>query len=278
MMLPLEIFSSPDGGTSAATITFRTSDQHTAWVWHAFRTIQSLCRAPVHRGLEERRGFPQGVGIVAGQGVTAGWKNNGSAIGNSAGNEFRAAGRAEPIVFRADGQDRAGDLFDWIRLARGGGLDVELHSSVAAAYRQEMIENLLDSRLLARVGGAQDGGVGAEDRLGQCARHDRHEFHGRPSGEVGVEHHAGQGTAVNGCPWRQVVSGNQQNQGTAALRVTDGELYARPSARGDAGDADFVDPQTIEELGVGIGLHRGADLGGQSGSKIAEAGWSDKSI
>ena len=40
-------------------------------------------RAPLRHGLEERRDFAQGVGIVADQGMTAGWKDPGN-IGNVA--------------------------------------------------------------------------------------------------------------------------------------------------------------------------------------------------
>lgn len=48
------------------------------------------------------------------------------AVGHAGGNGLCLTGRAERIIFSADGQDRAGDLFDRISLAVGGCLDVKL--------------------------------------------------------------------------------------------------------------------------------------------------------
>src|ERR1039457_1845813 len=78
-------------------------------------------------GLEERCDLAQSVGIVANQGMAAGWKEDGPAVRHAGGDVLRPTGRAESIVFGADGQDRAGDLLDRIRLVRGGGFDVEVH-------------------------------------------------------------------------------------------------------------------------------------------------------
>lgn len=53
---------------------------------------------------------------------------------------------------------------------RGSGLDIELHSSVARAYRQKVFQNLLHSSLLAGPGVAQNIAVGTEHQPGHSAR------------------------------------------------------------------------------------------------------------
>jgi hypothetical protein len=78
---------------------------------------------------------------VASQGMTAGGKEDGPAVGHAGGNVLRPTGRAERIVFGADRQDRAGDLLDRLRVVRGSRLDVEL-PCVALAYRQKVFQNL----------------------------------------------------------------------------------------------------------------------------------------
>src|ERR1039457_7090543 len=76
-------------------------------------------------GLEERCDLAQSVGIMPDQGMTAGWRDDGPAVGHAGGNIPRPTGCAEAIVFGADCQDRAGDLLDRIRLARGSSLYVK---------------------------------------------------------------------------------------------------------------------------------------------------------
>src|ERR1022692_3067193 len=93
--------------------------------------------------LEERCDLAQGVAVTADQGMTAGWKDDGPAALHAGGNVPRPAGRAEPVVFGADCQDRAGDLLNRIRHKRGGSLNVEVHSCDTLAYREKMIQNLL---------------------------------------------------------------------------------------------------------------------------------------
>ncbi len=117
---------------------------------------------------------------MADQGMTAGWKDDGPAVGHAGGNILCPSGRAEPIVFGADRQDRAGDLLDRIRLVRGSSLNVEVHPCDALAYRQKVVKNLLHPRLLAGLGGAHNGGVCAEHHPGHSARHDRHQFQELP--------------------------------------------------------------------------------------------------
>src|ERR1039457_5368212 len=120
--------------------------------------------------LEERCDLAQGVAVTADQGMTAGWKDDGPAAMHAGGNIPRPTGRAEPIVFGADCQDRAGDLLDWIRLARGGRLNIEVHPRYARAYRQNVLKSLPQARFLAGLGGAHKGAVCAEHHPGHYAR------------------------------------------------------------------------------------------------------------
>jgi hypothetical protein len=61
-----------------------------------------------------------------------------------------------------------------------------------------------------------------------------------------------------------------------AIRITDGELHGRPSAGRDANNDHLDDAKTVEELGIGIGLHRRRKVAGQSRAKIAKRGRSDE--
>ena len=56
-------------------------------------------RAPLLHGPQERCDLAQGVGVVADQGMTAGWKDDSPAVGHAGGKILRPTGRAEPIVF-----------------------------------------------------------------------------------------------------------------------------------------------------------------------------------
>ena len=113
---------------------------------------------------------------MASQGMTAGGKEDGPAVGHAGGKVLRPTGRAERIVFGADRQDRARDLLDRIRVVRGSRLDVELHPCVAPAYRQKVFQNLSQSRLLAGVDGTQNSEVCAEHHFGNSARHEGHQL------------------------------------------------------------------------------------------------------
>jgi hypothetical protein len=46
----------------------------------------------------------------------------------------------------------------------------------------------------------------------------------------------------------------------------------------DTEDDHLVDAEVVKESDIGIGLHRGRDVGGQGGTKIAKTGRSDKPI
>src|ERR1035438_3972398 len=94
---------------------------------YKFGGSRSPWRRPLPHGLEERCDLAQSIGVVADQGMAAGWKDDGPAVGHAGGNILRPTGRAEPIVFGTDCQDRAGDLLDRIRLVRDSSLNVEVH-------------------------------------------------------------------------------------------------------------------------------------------------------
>jgi hypothetical protein len=156
--------------------------------------------------------------------MTAGWKQDDLGVGHVGGDIFRPSGGAEPIIFGADRQDWAGDLLERIRLVRGRSLNIEVHAGQAQTDRKKVVENLLHSRLLGQVRGAQNGGIRAQHHTGHAATHDWHQFKGCPGEEIGFGHRADDGATMDGRPYRQIIGGAEQNQRPAAFRVTNSEL------------------------------------------------------